>query len=48
MKAHFSCVVAYTAAAHHIIPVDGFYDSDSALGTQVKAPGKRMKEIACA
>lgn len=48
MKAHFSCVLAYTAAAHHIILMDGFCDSDSALGTEVKAPGKWMKEIACA
>lgn len=40
MKAHFSCVPAYTAAAHHIILMDGFCDSDSALGTEVKAPGK--------
>lgn len=37
MKAHFSCVLAYTAAAHHIILMDGLCDSDSALGTEVKS-----------
>lgn len=40
MKAHFSCVLAYTAVTHHIILTDGFSDSDSALGTEVKAQGK--------
>lgn len=47
MKAHFSCVLAYTAVTHHIILTDGFSDSDSALGTEVKAQGKWMKEIGC-
>lgn len=46
MKAHFSRVLAYTAVTHRIILMDGFSDSDSALGTEVKAQGKRMKGIA--
>lgn len=31
MKAHFSCVLEYTAVSHRIILMDGFSDSDSAF-----------------